>query len=336
MKIKLSAQLQLAMISAALLCTSTYAASMTDPLPSWNDGAAKKSIIDFVQTTTSANSPQYVQPDQRIAVFDQDGTLWVEQPMYTQVMFALDRVQALAPQHPEWKTKQPFKSLLLKDKEAIAKFTLKDLEQIMMVTHTGMTVEAFHEIVNDWIAKAKNPRWNRPYTDLIYQPMLEVMNYLRANDYKTYIVTGGGQAFVRVYANKVYSVPRDQVIGTAIETKYSYDQKGNGVLLRMPKLLLNNDQAGKPEDIDLFIGRHPHAAFGNSTGDQQMLEYTQASDGAHLMMLVHHDDADREYNYGAKSKIGTFSDALMAEATKRGWSVISMKDDWKRIFPFDK
>lgn len=323
-------------ITVMLFSNPTIAMTTSDPLPSWNEGPAKKAILDFVQTTTDKQSPQYVPTEKRIATFDQDGTLWVEQPIYTQVIFAFDRVVTLASKHPEWKNQEPFKSIITNDKAAIAKFTLKDLEKIMMVTHTGMTVEAFHTIVKDWINKANNPRWHRPYTDLIYQPMLEVMNLLRARGYKTYIVTGGGQAFVRVYANQVYGVPPEHVIGSALDTKYSYDKQGNGVLMRTPKLLLNNDMSGKPEDIYLFLGRHPKAAFGNSTGDKQMLEYAQASKGAHLMMLVHHDDAVREYAYGSKSKIGTFSDALMKEAIKRGWQVISMKNDWKRIFPFDK
>lgn len=318
-------------IIAIIFAAHTIAASTNDPLSSWNEGPAKKAILDFVQTTTDKQNPQYIPPEQRIAAFDQDGTLWVEQPIYTQVIFALDRVIALAPKHPEWKNIEPFKSIIARDKTAIAKFTMKDLEKIVMVTHTGMTVEAFHQMVKDWIDKAKNPRWNRKYTDLVYQPMLEVMNLLRTNGYKTYIVTGGGQDFVRVFADKVYGVPPEQVIGSALDTKYS-----NGVLMRTPKLLLNNDMSGKPEDIYLFLGRHPQAAFGNSIGDQQMLEYTQAGKGAALMMLVHHDDAEREYAYGAKSKVGTFSDALMAEANKHGWYVISMKNDWKRIFQFDK
>lgn len=323
-------------ITVMLFSTATIASSTNDLLSSWNEGPAKKAILDFVQTTTDKQNPHYVLIKNRIATFDQDGTLWVEQPIYTQVIFALDRVVALAPKHPEWKNEEPFKSVIARDKAAMAKFSMKDLEKIVMVTHTGMTVEAFHEIAKDWIEKAKNPRWHRPYTDLIYQPMREVMNLLRANGYKTYIVTGGGQDFVRVYANQVYGVPPEQVIGSALGTKYSYDKQGNGVLIRIPKLLLNNNMSGKPEDIYLFLGRHPKAAFGNSTGDQQMLEYTQAGSGPSLMMLVHHDDAEREYAYGPKSKVGTFSDALMAEAIKRGWTVISMKNDWKRIFPFEK
>ena len=334
-KISLIFQILL-LISASIFNISIQAASTNDPLPSWNDGSAKQAILNFVNVTTDKNNPQYVPNEKRIATFDQDGTLWVEQPIYTQVIFALDRIVVLAPKHPEWKNKEPFKSLIAGDKAAIAKFTDKDLEEIVMITHSGMTVEAFQAIAKDWLDKAKDPRWKRPYTDLIYQPMLEVMNLLRANGYKTYIVTGGGQDFVRVYSDNVYGVPPEQVIGSALSTQYSYDKQGNGVLMRSTKLLLNNDFSGKPEDIYLFIGRRPQASFGNSTGDQQMLEYTQAGQGARLMMLVHHDDAEREFAYGAKSKVGTFSDALMLEANKRGWQVISMKKDWKQIFSFDK
>ena len=322
-------------ITIIIFNISSRATSTSDPLPSWNEGDTKKAILNFVRVTTDKQNPEFVPIEERFATFDQDGTLWVEQPMYTQVIFALDRVIVLARQHPEWKNKEPFKSVIARDRDAMAKFTMKDLEEIVMVTHTGMTVDAFHGIVKDWIDNAKNPHWNRPYTDLIYQPMIEVMNLLRSNGYKTYIVTGGGQEFVRVYADKVYSVPQEQVIGSALSTKYGYDKQGNGVLNRIPKLLLNNNLSGKPEDIYLFLGRHPQAAFGNSTGDQQMLEYIQAGNGAHLLMLVHHDDAEREYAYGANSKVGTFSEALMSEAIKRGWKVISMKNDWKRIFPFD-
>lgn len=256
--------------------------------------------------------------------------------MYTQVIFAFDRVRELAPQHPEWSKTEPFQSVLAHDKEKMAKFTTRDLEQILMVTHTGMTVETFEAAVKNWLAQARHARWNRPYTELVYQPMLEVLNYLRANGYKTYIVTGGGQDFVRVYAEQVYGIPPEQVIGSALKTQYLFTKQNKAVLMRTPHLLLNDNFSGKPEDIYLFIGRRPYAAFGNSTGDQQMLEYTQAGKGMRLMMLIHHDDAKREYNYGAASQVGTFSDALMADANKSGWVVVSMKKDWKHIFPFDK
>ncbi len=315
-----------------LFCNIPLFAHNQDPLPSWNEGANKQAILDFVHATTDKKNPAYVSPAERIATFDQDGTLWVEQPIYTQVIFAFDRVLQLAFKHPEWKTQSPFKEIIAKDKVAMTKFTSADLEKIVIATHSDMSVEAFHQAVKQWISQAKNPRWHRFYTQLVYQPMLEVMQLLQANGYKTYIVTGGGQEFVRVYANQVYHVPPEQIIGSALATKYTYDKRGNGILIKLPQLLLRDNMSGKPEDIYLFIGRHPQAAFGNSTGDQQMLEYTQANKGAHLMMLVHHDDAIREYAYGANSKVGTFSDALMQEAKQRGWQVISMKKDWKRIF----
>jgi phosphoserine phosphatase len=336
-KIRLPSRLKLLVW---LLCVFAAAAAVQaqDPLPSWNDGAGKQAIVKFIHATTDPSSPQFVPPEQRVATFDQDGTLWVEHPMYTQLAFALDRVAVLAPQHPEWKTTQPFQTVLSGDKAAMAKLTLKDLETILIATHTGMTVEQFNSIVKDWLAKARDPRWHRPYTELVYEPMLELMKYFRANGYKTYIVTGGGQAFVRAYAEKVYGVPPEQVIGAALETKYTYKKEGKGILMRAPKLALNPNFSGKPEDIYLFLGRHPKAAFGNSTGDRQMLEYTQAGGGASLMMLVLHDDAKREYAYGPAaglpaSKVGTFTQALYDEAKSKGWTVVSMKTDWKVIFP---
>ena len=318
-----------------VLAVCTPAGAQTDPLPSWNDGPAKQAILEFVRVTTDKASPKFVEPEARIAVFDQDGTTWVEQPMYTQVMFALHRVGVLAEKDPKLKEVEPFKTVLSGDRAAMAKLTMQDLEKILAVTHTGMTVEVFQTIVQDWIAKAKHPRFQRPFTELVYQPMLEVMQHMRASGYKTYFVTGGGQDFVRVYAEKVYGVPPEQVVGTAADTKFGYDKSGKAILTKVPKLLLLDDKLGKPVGIHLMIGRRPVATFGNSAGDQQMLEYTQAGDGARLMVLVHHDDDKREYAYGAKSKIGTFPDSLMAEAQKRGWVVISMKNDWKRIFAFE-
>ena len=312
-----------------------------DPLPSWNDGPAKKAILDFVRATTDKASPQYVPPEQRIATFDQDGTLWVEHPMYTQVIYCLERVPAVVKEKPELKDVEPFKTVLSGDREAIAKLPMKDLEEILAATLTGMTVDEFSADVKKWLATAKHPRWNRPYTELIYQPMLEVLKYLRANGYKTYIVTGGGQDFVRVYAEQVYGIPPEQVVGTHGGTKYGYDKDGKPILTKEPKLLLNDNDAGKPEGIHLMIGRRPYAAFGNSPGDQQMLEYTAAGDGARLMMLVLHDDAEREYAYGPAKDCRTPRSApsrrtLMSKAKKQGWTVISMKNDWKRLFPFDK
>jgi phosphoserine phosphatase len=311
----------------------------TDPLSSWKDGPAKKAILAFVKATTDQGSSKFVAPAERIATFDNDGTLWVEQPMYTQLAFALDRVKALGPRHPDWKDKQPFNAVLAGDHAAMAKFTKKDLLEIVSATHCGMTTEEFRKIAGDWLSTAKHPRYKRLYTECIYQPMLELMKFLRGNGFKTYIVTGGGQDFVRCFSNEVYGVPVDQVIGSAIRTSYMYKDNGPVVLrpmlLRLPALLLLDDEDGKPEAIDLFIGKKPLAAFGNSTGDRQMLEWTQSGGGARLMMLVHHDDAQREYDYGPNSRIGTFSDTLMAEANERGWFVISMKNDWNRVFPFD-
>ena len=330
-------------LAAVALGFATTIASAQDPLPSWNDGQAKQAILEFVKATTTQGSPQFVPPEARIAAFDQDGTLWVEHPMYTQVMYCLERVPDLVKARPELKNKPPFNTvleLLKGDRAAMEKLNIKDLEIIAMATLTGMPVEQFNAEAKKWIAEAKHPRWKRLYTELIYQPMQEVMQYLRANGYKTYIVTGGGQDFVRVYADKVYGIPPEQVVGTAVGTTYGYDKAGKPFLTKDPKLLLNNNNAGKPEGIYLMIGRRPVAAFGNSTGDRQMLEYTKAGDGARLAMLVLHDDAAREYAYGPAqglpdSKVGTFTQALYGEAKKDGWTVISMKNDWKKIFAFE-
>jgi len=316
-------------------------AAVADPLPSWNDGPAKQAILDFVKTTTDKANPKFVPPEERIATFDQDGTTWVEHPIYSQVLFAFDRVAEMAPEHPEWKTRMPFKAIVTGDKEAIEKFTLKDIEIIAMATHTGMTAEAFTPLVKDWMAKAKHPKFDKPYPQMVYQPMLEVMKYLRDNGYRTYIVTGGGQDFVRAYAEQVYGIPPEQIIGSALDTQYAYNKDGQGILMRDPKLLLNNNGAGKAEDIYLFIGKHPKAAFGNTDGDRQMLEYTQANGGASLEMLVLHDDAAREFAYGPATglpdtKVGAFSQALYDEAKAKGWTVISMKNDWKQIFAWQK
>jgi phosphoserine phosphatase len=321
----------------ALCATAWGVRAADDPLPSWNDGPAKQAILELVEAVTTEGGADYVAPEDRIATFDQDGTLWVEHPIYTQVVFALDRVVALAPEHPEWKTTEPFKTVLSGDKAAMAKLTLRDLEEIVFATHAGMSVEAFAAIAKEWTAKAKNPRWDRLYIEMVYQPMEEVLSLLRANGFRTYIVTGGGQAFVRAYAAQVYGVGPAQVIGSTLETGYKYDAKGQGELIREPKLDLNNNNSGKAEDIYLFTGLRPQAAFGNSTGDREMLEWTTAGGGKRLGMLVLHDDPGREYAYGPArglpdTKVGTFPEALADEAGKRGWVVISMKDDWKTIF----
>src|SRR5262245_49508866 len=256
------------------LAISAPAFAQTDPLPSWNEGPAKKAIVEFVRATTEATSPKFVAPEARVAVFDQDGTTWVSHPMYTQVVYCLERVAVLAKAKPELKTREPFKTVLSGNREAMAKLTMKDLEVILMATLTGMSVEQFKDEVKSWIETAKRPRWNLPYTDLTYQPMLEVMQYLRANGYRTYIVTGGGQDFVRVYADRVYGIPPEQIVGTMGGTSFGYDKDGRPTLTKEPKLLLNDDNAGKPQGIHLMIGRRPYAAFGNSNGDRQMLEYT--------------------------------------------------------------
>jgi haloacid dehalogenase-like hydrolase len=309
-------------------------------LPSWNDGTAKQAILDFVRVTIDPASPKFVPPESRIATFDQDGTLWVEHPIYSQLVYCFDRVPAVVKAKPGFANVEPFKTVLSGDREAIARLSLRDFEEIAAATLSGMAVDELDTEAKKWLGAAKDPRWKRPYTELTYQPMLEVMSYLRTGGYKTYIVTGGGQDFVRVYSERVYGIPPEQIVGSAGETKYGYDNDGKPILTKEPKLLINDDNAGKPEDIHLMIGRRPHAAFGNSTGDRQMLEYTGAGDGARLMMLVLHDDAQREYAYGPAqglpdTKVGTFTQALYDEAKKDGWFVISMKNDWKRIFAFE-
>jgi phosphoglycolate phosphatase-like HAD superfamily hydrolase len=310
------------------------------PLPSWNDGAAKQAILDFVRVTTDQASPSYVRPEERIATFDQDGTLWVEHPMYSQVVYCLDRVPAVVAKRPELRNAEPFKTVLSGNRAAMAKLSMRELEIILAATLTGMTVEEFNAEAVKWLETARHPRWQRPYTELVYQPMLEVLRHLRDNGYKTYIVTGGGQDFVRIYSERVYGIPPEQVVGTAGATKYGYGQDGKPFLTKEPKLLLNDNNAGKPEGIHLMIGRRPQAAFGNSNGDREMLEWTGAGAGARLKMLVLHDDATREYAYGPAAglpdtKVGALTAALYGEARKDGWSVISMRNDWKRIFPFE-
>jgi phosphoglycolate phosphatase-like HAD superfamily hydrolase len=325
-----------------VLCViSSNVRAADDPLPSWNDGPAKTAILQFVQATTDQSNPKFVAPEERVATFDQDGTLWVEHPMYTQVLYCLERVPAVVAKKPELKNVEPFKTVLSGNREAMAKLTLRDLEKILAATLTGMTVDEFQAEVKKWLATARDPRWQRPYTELVYEPMLEVLKLLRANGYKTYIVTGGGQDFVRVYSEQVYGIPPEQVVGTAGGIKFGFDKEGRPELTKEPKLLLNDNFAGKPEGIHLVIGRRPRAAFGNSTGDQQMLEYATIGNSAGLGMMVLHDDATREYAYGPAlglpgTKVGTFTQPLYDEAKKRGWFVISMKNDWKRLFAFDR
>ena len=315
-------------------------AESTSPLASWNDGPAKQAILAFIRATTDPASKDFVPPEERIATFDQDGTLWVEQPIYTQLIYCLDRVPVVVKAKPELAKVEPFKTVMTGDFEKIGKLSLPDFEKIAIATLTGMDVDQFSREAEAWIGEARDHRWKRPYTELTYQPMQEVLTFFRVNGYKTFIVTGGGQDFVRVYSERVYRVPREQVVGSALGTKYGYDKNGKPFLTKEPKLLLNDNNAGKPEGIHLEIGRRPRAAFGNSTGDRQMLEYAKAGDGARLSMIVLHDDGKREYAYGPAqglpdSKVGTFPQALYDEAKKDGWYVISMKDDWKRIFAFE-
>ncbi|MGC8659468.1 MAG: HAD family hydrolase [Desulfomonilaceae bacterium] len=320
------------------LCVVQCYAQM-DPLPSWNEGSAKQAIIHFVKITTDRSNKDYVPPNDRLATFDQDGTLWVEQPIYAQVMFAFNQVVECASKHPEWKEKMPFKAVLHDETTAMGKLNKKDLEEIVFATHVGMTTDEFKNTVRKWLAKAKDCRWKRPYTDLVYEPMLEVVRYFRNNGYKTYIVTGAGQDFVRAYSAEIYGMPPEQVIGSAVNTEFNHSQDGTGLLIRLPKLLLNDNFSGKPENIYLFTGRRPQAAFGNSTGDRQMLEYTQGGGKSALMMLVLHDDSKREYAYGPanglpSTEVGTFTQELYDEAKSRGWHIISIKNDWKQLFQF--
>ena len=313
----------------------------SDPLPSWNGGPTKTAIIDFVKNTTEKSSPNFVPPEARIATFDHDGTTWVEQPLPTHLVYALERLPAVVEKKPELKNVEPFKTVLSGNREAMSRFTERDIYMILAVTVTGMTVDNFNSDVTRWLATAKHPRFQHLYTDLTYQPMLEVMELFRSSGYKNYFVTGGGQDFVRAYSERIYGIPPEQVIATVGGIKYGYDDNGRPILTRERRLLFDNHGARKPEAIHIAIGRRPYAAFGNSTGDRQMLEYTWAGDRARLAMLVLHDDANREYAYGPAqglpdTKSGTFTQALYDEAKKKGWIVISMRNDWKHIFLFDK
>ena len=302
-----------------------------DPLPSWNDGAAKQSIVSFVAAVTREGSPDFVPVPQRIATFDNDGTLWSEHPMYVQLAFALDRVKAMAPLHPEWKDKQPFKAVLDGDMKALAESGEHGLMELIMVTHAGMTSDEFSKIVTDWLATARHPRFKRPYTELVYQPMLEVLAYLRANGFKTYIVSGGGIEFMRPWSDRVYGVPPEQVVGSSIKTRFETRQ-GRPDLFRLPEINFIDDKAGKPVGINQFIGRSPIAAFGNSDGDLEMLQWTTMSGGRRFGLIVHHTDAEREYAYDRDTSYGRLDKALDAAAVNK-WTVADMKNDWKVIFP---
>jgi hypothetical protein len=303
-----------------------------DPLPSWSDGKAKQAIVAFVAKVTQEGTPDFVPPAERIATFDNDGTLWAEQPMYFQFLFALDRVKALAPQHPEWQDKEPFASLLKGDVQGALAGGERAMLDIVMATHAGMTTEEFETIVQEWIATATHPVTKRLYTEMVYQPMRELLAYLRANGFKTFIVSGGGIEFMRPWVEKVYGVPPEQVIGSSIKTTFEW-RDGTPVLMRLPEVHFIDDKTGKPVGINAYIGRRPIAAFGNSDGDLAMLQWTTTGRGARLVLLVHHTDAEREWAYDRTSAIGRLDKALDA-AQARGWTVVSMQDDWKRIFPF--
>jgi phosphoglycolate phosphatase-like HAD superfamily hydrolase len=326
--------------AAAGLSAAGTASAQTDPLPSWNEGPAKEAILKFVRATTDASSPDFVPPEERVAEFDQDGTLWVEHPVYTQIVYCLDRVGRLVKEKPELGDREPFKKVLSGDREAVARLSMREIFEIVLATQSGMTVEEFRADVAEWLATAKHPRWNKPYPDLVYQPMLEVLALLRANGFTNFIATGGSSNFVREYARRVYGIPPERVCGTAQANTLSDANDGKPVLTYDPKLVLNNLEAGKIENFWLLYGRRPNIAFGNSSSDdQQMLEYVKAGSRARLSAAVLHDDAEREYAYGPArglpdTSVGTFSQAMYDMAVKQGWIIVSMKNDWKKIFAF--
>lgn len=317
-----------------LLLSAVADARSTDPLPSWNSGLSKSAIVQFVKDVTRKGGSDFVPPAERIATFDNDGTLWCEQPMTVQLAFALDRVKAVAPEHPEWKDTEPFKSILANDMKGVMATGEHGLVELIMTTHTGMTVEEFNQIAKYWLTQSKHPKFNRPYTELVYQPMLELLSYLRANGFKTYVVSGGGIEFMRPWTEKVYGIPPEQVIGSSIKMKYELVD-GKPVLMRLPEIDFVDDKDGKPVGIQKFIGRRPIAAFGNSDDDLQMLQWTTATNAPHFALLVHHTDAEREYAYDRDSSIGRLDKALDA-AQQKSWTVVDMKKDWKRVFPLEK
>jgi phosphoglycolate phosphatase-like HAD superfamily hydrolase len=321
-------------VALAAFLAASAALAQTDPLPSWNDGPAKARIVGFVQAVTAQEGKDYVPPADRIAVFDNDGTLWSEQPAYFQLLFAIDRVKALAPKHPEWKTKQPFKAVLEGDMKALAASGEKGLLELIMATHANLTSDEFERIVKDWLATARHPKFKRPYTELVYQPMLELLAYLRANGFQTWIVSGGGIEFVRVFSEARYGVPPQQVVGSSVKTKYEM-RGGKPAIVRLPQIDFIDDKAGKPVGIQKFIGKRPIAAFGNSDGDFEMLEWTTSAPGARLGLIVHHDDAGREFAYDRNSHIGRLARGL-DEGPRRGWTIVSMKNDWRSVYPPEK
>ena len=319
----------LALLFALTLAGRTVLAA--DPLPSWNDGPARQAILAFVERVTKAGGPDFVPEPERIATFDNDGTLWAEQPMYFQAFFVFDRIRALAPQHPEWQTKEPFASVLKGDLQTALAGGEHALMEMVMTTHAGMTTVEFEKFVKDWLETARHPTSKRPFTEMVYQPMLELLSYLRANDFKTFIVSGGGIEFMRPWAEKVYGIPPEQVIGSSIKTKFEL-REGKPVLVRLPEINFIDDKEGKPVGIHQHIGRRPIAAFGNSDGDLQMLQWTAAGKGPRFCLYVHHTDAEREWGYDRESHVGRLDKGL-AEAKAKGWTVVSMKDDWKTIYP---
>ncbi|MEO3723359.1 HAD family hydrolase [Pseudomonas syringae] len=308
-------------------------AQASEPLPSWNDSPAKKHIIEFVEAVTDQSGKDFVKPAERIAVFDNDGTLWSEQPAYFELLFAFDEVKRTAAQHPEWKTTQPFKAVIENDHKALAAAGMDGILKIFAATHTGMTTDAFDDYAKTWLTQARHPKTGKPYTEMIFQPMLEMLDYLRSQDFKTYIVSGGDTGFMRAFAEKVYGIPPEQVIGTTFVTAFEY-KDGKASIVRTAKLAHNDDGPGKPVSIDSVIGRRPILAFGNSDGDLQMLQWTAAGPGKRFMGLVHHTDAKREWAYDRQSDIGRLDKAL-DEANSRGWTVVDMASDWRRIYPFD-
>ena len=326
----------LASVTAAVLCgsVSTAAVAQPDRLPSWNEGDPKRAILDFVARVTREGGADFVVPSERIAVFDNDGTLWAEQPIYFQVAFALDRVKALAPEHPEWRDTQPFKGIIEGGPRAVAASGEKGLLQVMAATHAGMTTDAFNGIVADWLKTARHPRFGQPYDSLVYQPMLELLGYLRAKGFKTFIVSGGGVEFMRVFAERTYGIPPEQVVGSSGRTKFEMGADGRPRLIKEAKAEFIDDGSGKPAGINRFIGRRPILAFGNSDGDHQMLQWTAAGDGPRFLGLVHHTDAEREYAYDRQSHVGRLDKAL-DEAIQRAWTVVDMRRDWKTVFPAD-
>ena len=327
-------RLKLLIMTLAVGMAIASAAAAADALPSWRDGPAKQAIVRFVEEVTKKGGTAFIPPAERIAVFDNDGTLWVEQPMYVQLAFALDRIKALAPAHPEWRDKQPFKAAIEGDLKTVAAGGEHALLELVMATHAGMTTDEFAQTVEDWLSKAKHPRFNRAYTELVYQPMLELLAYLRTNGFKTFIVSGGGIEFMRPWTEKIYGIPSEQVIGSSIKTKYEV-RGGKPVIVRLPEIDFIDDKDGKPVGINKFIGRRPIMAFGNSDGDFQMLEWTTSGSGARFGLIVHHTDAVREYAYDRESSIGRLDKAL-EEAKVEGWTVVDMKKDWRYIFPFEK